>query len=339
MVAAPQTQQVAQNALIVARIAQPPIIAEGYREGVQSNRPQIQEPSGDGPVTRRVLVNGIEIAYESFGDPTDPALLLIMGLGTQMIAWPDQMCEDLAKHGHYVVRFDNRDVGLSTHLQGVRAPAPRDILLRRAKPPYTMHDLADDAAGLMTALDIGSAHVVGASMGGFIAQHLALRYPKRVDTLTLMMTSTGSRRVGLPKPELLRRLTQRRSLTDRTSAQDYAVDTYRAIGSPGFPFDEARLRDLAGRSYDRAHDPAGYLRQLAAVLAQPNRTDRLRRLDLPVLVMHGLNDPLVNPSGGLALARTIRRARFVGFAGMGHDLPRALWPDMVRQITALSTPN
>jgi pimeloyl-ACP methyl ester carboxylesterase len=280
-------------------------------------------------------VNGLEIAYETFGQPVDPPVLMIMGLGTQMIAWPDELCQGLADAGHFVVRFDNRDVGLSTHLSDVRAPALVDVVLRRQPPPYTIDDLADDAVGLLDALGITSAHVVGASMGGFIAQTVAVQHRRRVRSLTLIMTSTGSRRVGNPRAGLARRLVRNRRVSGRAEAQQLTLETFRAIGSPGYAFDEQYLTDLAGRSYDRGHDPGGYLRQLAAILAQPDRTARLREVSVPALVVHGLHDPLVGPSGGLAAARLLRGSKFVGYSGMGHDLPRALWPDLQAEIAAV----
>jgi pimeloyl-ACP methyl ester carboxylesterase len=288
------------------------------------------------PELKRVPANGIEIAYETFGDPGDPPIVLVMGLGTQMIAWPDPLCEELAERGHYVVRFDNRDAGASTHLHGVRAPSIPRVLARREPPPYTIEDMADDALGLIDALELGPVHLVGASLGGFIAQTAALRRRDRLRSLTLLMTSTGSRRVGQADPRLIGRLLQGRVVADRDAAMDAVVETFRVIGSKGFALDEERLRDVGARSYDRAYDPGGYRRQLAAVVAQRNRTDQLRRLDLPTLVMHGLHDPLVAPTGGLALARVIRGARFVGFSGMGHDLPRELWPEFADHITALA---
>jgi len=234
-----------------------------------------------------------------------------------------------------VVRFDNRDVGLSTHLDGVHAPSAAELLLGRAKPPYTMDDMAADTIGLCDALGLEQFHLVGASMGGFIAQTVAVRYPQRVCTLTLIMTSTGSRLVGNPKPALFGRLVKRRVVADRGEAQARAVETFRMIGSRGYAFDEEYLSELAGRSYDRAYDPGGYLRQLAAIMAQPNRSADLRRIRVPALVIHGLHDPLVAPSGGLAAARQLRNAKFVGYSGMGHDLPRALWPEFAREITSL----
>jgi pimeloyl-ACP methyl ester carboxylesterase len=278
-------------------------------------------------------VNGLEIAYETFGDPHGRPLVMIMGLGTQMLAWPDQMCADLADRGHFVVRFDNRDVGLSTHLRDVRAPRVSDLLLRRRPPPYTIDNMADDTVGLITALGLGSAHVVGASMGGFIAQTVAVRHPRAVRSLTLIMTSTGSRRVGNPKPVLFSTLARGRVVADRQAAQARAVETFRIIGSRGYAFDEEFLADVAGRSYDRAYDPGGYFRQLAAIAAQPDRSKELRTVTAPALVIHGLHDPLVAPSGGLAAAKLLRHSRFVGFSGMGHDLPRALWPQFVDEIS------
>jgi pimeloyl-ACP methyl ester carboxylesterase len=233
------------------------------------------------------------------------------------------------------VRFDNRDVGASTHLRGVRAPHLAQIAARRKRPPYTIGDMADDALGLVDALDLGPVHLVGASLGGFIAQSAALRQPDKLRSLTLIMTSTGSRRVGQADPRLLGRLLKGRVVATREEASDAVIETFRVIGSQGFALDEERLRDLGGRSFDRGYDPGGYRRQLAAVVAQRDRTERLRRLDLPTLVMHGLHDPLVAPSGGLALARAIRGARFVGFSGMGHDLPRELWPEFADHIAAL----
>jgi pimeloyl-ACP methyl ester carboxylesterase len=287
------------------------------------------------PELKRVPANGIEIAYETFGERGAPPLVLVMGLGTQMLAWPDELCEDLAGRGHFVVRFDNRDVGASTHLTGVRAPNVAQIVAKRRRPPYTVDDMADDALGLVDALELGPVHLVGASLGGFIAQTAAVRRPDALRSLTLIMTSTGSRRVGQADPRLLGRLLKGRVASSREEAMDAVIDTFRVIGSKGYALDEERLRDVGARSYDRGYDPGGYRRQLAAVVAQPNRTAELRRLRLPTLVMHGLHDPLVAPSGGLALARVIRGARFVGFSGMGHDLPRELWPELADHIAGL----
>jgi pimeloyl-ACP methyl ester carboxylesterase len=285
---------------------------------------------------KKAQANGIEIAYETFGKKSNPPIMLVMGLGTQMIAWPDEVCSGLAKQGFFVVRFDNRDVGLSTHMQD-HAPSMVDVVVRRKRPPYTVDDLAADTVGLMDALGLESVHLVGASMGGFIAQTVAIQHPRRIRSLTLIMTSTGSRRVGNPKPALFSRLTKRRVAADRRSAQEASVETFRIIGSKGYAFDEEYLMEMAGESYDRAHDPGGYLRQLAAIAAQPDRTEQLRRLRVPALVIHGLHDPLVAYTGGLAAARVLRNAKFVGYSGMGHDLPRELWPEFVQEIGGLAT--
>lgn len=288
------------------------------------------------PETQYASANGLTLAYESFGRVEDPVMLLIMGLGTQMVAWPEPLCEDLAARGYHVVRFDNRDVGLSTHLDDLPVPTTADLLARRRRPPYSIADMARDAIGLLDALGVDSAHVVGASMGGYIAQELALLRPERVRSLTLIMTSTGSRRVGRPSARIAPRLVRRRRIDGRDAAIAAAVETFRVIGSPGFDFDDDWLTGIAGASFDRAHYPRGYARQLAASIWQPNRTKRLPGITAPTLVIHGLADRLVNPSGGRALARLIPGARFVGIAGMGHDLPSALWPRLAEEIAEVA---
>jgi pimeloyl-ACP methyl ester carboxylesterase len=274
---------------------------------------------------------GISLAYDTFGDGGDPPIVLVMGLGTQRVAWPDDVCQQLADAGRFVVRFDNRDVGESTHLTEFGTPSLIDVLLRRS-PPYSLNDMANDIIGLLDALGLQSAHFVGASLGGFIVQTLAIRHPARVDTMTLVMTSTGSRRVGHAQPRVVARFLRRRPAASRDAAIEQTVRTYKLIGSPGYPIDESRIRRAAGISYDRAYDPAGFRRQSAAAFAQPDRTADLRQIQIPTLVIHGLDDPLVSPSGGLALARSIPRAKFVGFTGMGHDLPAPLWPMMIDEI-------
>ncbi len=275
---------------------------------------------------------GIDLAYETFGSADDPTILLVMGLGTQMIAWPDELCEALADAGHHVVRFDNRDIGGSTHLDV--PPPPLGKMLLKHDVPYTLDDMAADAVALLDALGVERFHVVGASMGGFISQTIALAHPARVRSLTLIMTSTGSRRVGRPTPAVMRRLAKQRTITSREEAIELAVEVYGVIGSPAH-LDEAHIREVAGRSWDRANDSEGRQRQLAAILAQPDRTRALRGLRMPTLIVHGLADPLVSATGGLALAKAIPGATFVGYQGMGHDLPRTRWDDLVAHVLAL----
>jgi pimeloyl-ACP methyl ester carboxylesterase len=277
-------------------------------------------------------VGDIRLCYESLGDPADPAILLVMGLGTQMIAWHDDFCADLVRRGFRVVRFDNRDCGRSTVLRHVPPPSSSALLTRRRlRGAYTLGHMADDTVGLLDALEIERAHVVGASMGGMIAQTLAISHPARVGSLVSIMSSTGSRRVGQPAwrvyPVLLRR-----APAGRDAYVELAVRVFGLIGSPGFPRDEDELRRLAGRSYDRGVHSAGTARQLAAVVASGDRTAALRSLRVPTLVVHGLADPLVNPSGGRATARAIPGARLLEVAGMGHDLPRGAWPAIVGGI-------
>ncbi|HTN99536.1 MAG TPA: alpha/beta hydrolase [Microthrixaceae bacterium] len=281
---------------------------------------------------QKVSANGIEIAFETFGDPANPTILLVMGLGTQMIAWDDKMCATLAAEGYHVVRYDNRDVGLSTHID---APAPsiKDLLVSRS-PAYTISDMADDAASLLDAIGVESAHVVGASMGGFISQTIALEHSRRVRSLTLIMTSTGSKRVGRPTPAVIRRMATRPTTKTRQEVMDEAVASYRIIGSPAL-LNEPVLRDLAGRGFDRAHDPDGTQRQLGAIMAQPNRTRALESVRVPTLVIHGLSDPLVTVSGGLALAKAIPGAIFKGHHGVGHDIPRTMSVELTGDILGL----
>lgn len=282
----------------------------------------------------RVIANGIDIAYESFGDPTHPPILLVMGLGTQMIGWPDEFCAELAGRDLHVVRFDNRDIGMSTHLSGLPNPKILPVLLRRRPPPYRIEDMAADTVALIETLHLGPVHLVGASMGGFIAQTVALRHQELVRTLTLIMTSTGSRRVGQATPKVMAAVLRGRPAVGREQAVAASMATLALIGSTGYPIDEPRMRVQAGRAFDRGYHPEGTRRQLIAAGMQADRSAALRRLTVPTLVMHGLADPLVNVSGGLALARTIPGAKFVGFAGMGHDLPQPLWSQFITEIVA-----
>ncbi|MGY1739967.1 MULTISPECIES: alpha/beta fold hydrolase [unclassified Blastococcus] len=283
---------------------------------------------------QRTSVGDVEIAYETFGSPGDTPLVLVMGLATQMLGWPDEFCRSLADRGLYVVRFDNRDIGLSTHLHDAGAPEVMALLSGSGTAPYSLADMADDTAGLLDALGLDSAHVVGASMGGMIAQSLAIRHPRRVRSLTSIMSTTGESGVGSPAEVALGVLLAPAART-RDEALQRAVDTYRVIGSPGFDFDEDALRERAGLSFDRAHDPAGVARQLAAILTTDDRTSHLGEIAVPTLVVHGAQDTLVDVSGGRATAAAIPGAELWVVEGMGHDLPRALWPELVDRISGL----
>jgi pimeloyl-ACP methyl ester carboxylesterase len=275
----------------------------------------------------------IELCYETFGDPADPTALLVMGLATQMIAWHDDFCEELAGRGFHVVRFDNRDVGRSTHVKG--APPTLLQLVRRDKRAahYLLSDMADDAAGLLRELDLAPAHVIGASMGGMIAQTLAARHPESVSSLTSIMSTTGNRWVGQPALRIYP-LFARRPAQTRDAAIKRAEMMFKAIGSRGLPRDDESIRDMAARSWDRDPDRAGPGRQLAAVLASGDRTPELRRITAPTLVIHGTDDPLIRPSGAKATAKAIPNAELLMIEGMGHDLPRAAWPQIIDGIAA-----
>ncbi|HET9162968.1 MAG TPA: alpha/beta hydrolase [Solirubrobacterales bacterium] len=283
---------------------------------------------------RLASANGIELAYQEIGDPEGEPLLLIMGLAMQMPAWDEELCAMLAERGFRVVRFDNRDIGHSTKLSEAGTPGRTDMLLgRRRTAAYLLRDMAEDTAGLMDCLGIESAHLAGVSMGGMIAQTTAIRRPERVRSLVSMMSSTGNRWLGIPSWKAFGALFAGPG-PGREAAVERTVGTFRAIGSPGYPMDEPRLRALAAASYDRSHDRAGIARQLHAVTASGDRTAALERLRLPATVLHGDSDPLIRPIAGRATARAIRDSRLRVFAGMGHDLPPELWPEFVDEIAA-----
>jgi pimeloyl-ACP methyl ester carboxylesterase len=276
--------------------------------------------------------NGIEIAYQEVGDPDGDPLLLTMGLGTQMLAWDEEFCGLLAGRGFRVVRFDNRDIGHSTMIEGAGVPKRADLFLgRRSTAPYLLSDMAADTIGLMDHLGIELAHVVGASMGGMIGQTLAIEHPDRVRSLVSIMSTTGSRRVGTPTLKAFG-LMLAEAPRDREGFIERIVKTFKVVGSPAYPMDEPRLREMAGRMYDRSHNPKGVLRQMHAITASGDRTSALRKLRLPVTVIHGTRDPLVRPSGGRATARAIPNARLRIVEGMGHDLPRKIWPIFIDEI-------
>ena len=283
-------------------------------------------------MTTIVPVNGIEIAYETFGSPADPTVLLVMGLGTQMLAWPDEFCGQLADRGLHVVRFDNRDVGLSTHLHD--APTPNLAAAMAgdySTAAYRLDDMAADTIGLLDALGIDAAHLVGASMGGMIAQTVAIRHPGRVRSLTSIMSTPGPA-AGAPSPAARSALFMPPP-RNRDEAAEAALRVFRIIGSPGYRRDEDALAELARRSFDRAHDPLGVSRQMVAILASGDRTAALSDVRVPTLVIHGTDDPLIGFDGGQATADAIPGATLLAFPGMGHDLPRPLWHPIIDALT------
>jgi pimeloyl-ACP methyl ester carboxylesterase len=282
---------------------------------------------------RYAQVGPIKLCYETFGNPEDPALLLIMGLGTQMVAWRDDFCAQLAGEGLYVIRFDNRDNGRSTFVKG-RLPSPVELLLRKPRnPAYTLDEMADDAAGLLDALGIRAAHIVGASMGGMIAQMVAVRHPEKVLSLASIMSRTGSRFAGNPSYRLWS-IFLRTAPKDREAYSDHVVRLMDVIGSPGFERSEEDIRALAVRSFDRNHRRDGTGRQLAAILASGDRTEQLRGITAPTVVIHGTADKLVAPSGGRATCKAIPGSRLVEINGMGHDLPRGAWDRIIGAIVS-----
>jgi pimeloyl-ACP methyl ester carboxylesterase len=282
---------------------------------------------------RFCTVGDVEICFETFGDPGDPAVLLVMGLGTQMIAWHHDFCAQLASRGYFVIRFDNRDCGRSTHMKG-RPPTLVQLLRRdRRAARYTLADMAGDGIGVLDHLGIERAHVVGASMGGMIAQTMAGRYPSRVLSLASIMSNTGALWSGQPAFRLYPVLLTRPP-GDKEGFVEHAATTFAKLGSAAFPRDEEELRTMARLSYDRGLSAAGTGRQLAAIIASGDRREMLARLRVPTVVIHGTADRLVRPSGGRATARAIPGARLVLIEGMGHDLPPGAWPRILDAVAA-----
>jgi pimeloyl-ACP methyl ester carboxylesterase len=281
---------------------------------------------------RLARANGIELAYQEAGDPDGEPLILIMGLAVQMLGWEEEFCGMLASRGFRVVRFDNRDIGHSTILKECGMPSRYDMFSgRRASAAYTLSDMAADTFGLMDFLGMDSAHVVGVSMGGMIGQTMAIERPERVRSLVSMMSTTGNRRVGQPS---LRAWGVLLSKYPR-SREDYVARVRRTLtvlGSPDYPMDEERAVELAEAMYDRGHNTAGIIRQIHAIAASGDRTAKLREVKVPTTVLHGSRDPLARPVAGRATAKAIPGARLRIFEGMGHDLPRELWPEFVEEI-------
>jgi pimeloyl-ACP methyl ester carboxylesterase len=259
-------------------------------------------------------------------------MLLVMGLGAQMLLWDEEFCERLAAHDFFVIRFDNRDIGRSTILRDAPVPKQWQLVTRDARAAaYSLDDMASDAIGLLDQLNLDTAHVVGVSMGGMIAQLIAINHAQRVRSLVSIMSTTGARRVGRPHPRVALRMLRKPRL-DRAGYIEDHLETYRTIGSRAFDFDEAHRRERAARMFDRGIHPAGSARQLAAIVTAADRTPALRELQLPATVIHGEADPLVNVSGGRATAQAIPDAELLTIPDMGHDMPRELWPQIIDAI-------
>lgn len=287
--------------------------------------------------TIKAASNGIEMVYDAFGDSSSPAMLLVMGLGAQLIAWDEQFCEKLAASGYWVIRFDNRDVGLSTRFDKAGIPDIPAMLQAQMQgepleSPYLLKDLADDAVGLLDAIGVQSAHVVGVSMGGMIVQEMAIQHAQRIQTMTSIMSSTGNPALPPPKPEAIGVLLKP-AAADREAHMESSLEASRILGGPAFAVDEARIRERAGQAYDRGLSPAGTARQLAAILASGNRKEALKSVRVPTLVIHGDIDPLVPVEGGIDTAQAIPGAQLLIIEGMGHDLPPLIWPQVIEAIT------
>jgi pimeloyl-ACP methyl ester carboxylesterase len=283
--------------------------------------------------------NGIQMEYETFGSLSDKPLLLIIGLGGQLLQWDKGLCRDLASRGHYVIRYDNRDVGLSTKFDQTGIPniveAIGEILTGdKSVATYSMGDMADDAAGLLDALGIPAAHICGMSMGGMIAQTLALRHPSRVLSLTSIYSNTGNPQLPQPKPEIMEALITPPP-AERAANIEHMTNLFRMIAGPGFPFEEEWVRRTAAASYDRSFYTPGLARQLLAILTQDDRRAALANVKAPTLVIHGTSDPLVPVEGGKETAAAIPGAELMLVEGMGHDLPYGgAWPKIIEALAA-----
>lgn len=279
----------------------------------------------------RVRSNGLELEYDTAGDPADPALVLVMGLGAQLTGWDDRLRDLFVEQGFHVIRFDNRDIGLSTSLDHLPMPDLGAIMSGdHSRAPYLVADMADDLLGLLDGLGIERAHVVGASMGGMIAQQLAISHPWRLLSLCSIMSTTGDRSVGQASPEALATFGQPPG--DRDAIVERSIANSRLMSGTFFPFDEDEARVKYGAAYDRSYRPLGSLRQIAAVLASPDRTEALRGVRVPTLVVHGSADPLVDRSGGDATAAAVPDAELLIIEGLGHRLSQEAWPAIVDAV-------
>lgn len=284
----------------------------------------------------RTRANGVEIEFETIGPHDGRPLLLVMGLGGQLIHWPDELCEMFAERGHLVIRFDNRDSGLSTWFDGDPSNLAGALGAAFGGPPaevpYRLEDMADDAGAVLDAAGVESAHVVGASMGGMVAQMFVLRHEDRTRSLTSIMSSPE---FVAPEPDVVTMLATP-APSDREANIERSVADVRLLAGPAYPYDEEEVRRLAGLAFDRGFHPEGVERQLAAILASGGRREALARLRVPTLVIHGDSDRLIPPLGGRLTAQAIPDAELLVIEGMGHDMPRAVWPGLVGAISALT---
>lgn len=287
-----------------------------------------------------VETNGIRLCWESFGDPSHPALILIMGMGAQMVGWDDEFCVELALRGFRVIRFDHRDVGKSSWLDHAGVPDVTRAMMRAwmrwpVEAPYLLDDMARDVIGLMDALRIQRAHVVGASMGGTIAQVMAIQHPERMLSMTSIMSTTGD--PDLPKPHPTATAAVMRPMPSTLASYvDRYVDTYEVLRLGHFPEEIERDRLRAARTHGRGINPLGGMRHLVAILASGNREKALRKVEVPTLVIHGNLDPLVPLAAGFATAQSIPGAEMMVVDGMGHTMPKVLWPQLVDRITGIA---
>lgn len=285
-----------------------------------------------------VPANGIQLAYESYGDETAPVVLMVMGLGGQLTMWPDKLVEDLVAGGYRVVLFDNRDIGLSHHHKGETSPKIlRQIILRRLgiklKTPYALVDMAQDTMGLMDALQLDRVHLVGISMGGMISQHVAALAPHRINSLTAIMTTTGNPKLPRPSGKVMKAMVRRGPPpTKRDEIIDLSVATFGVIGTPGEDQNANGMRDRITRSFDRSYNPAGVARQMSAIVASGDFRKYTRRIKAPTLVVHGSEDPLVPIEGGRDIARLVRGAQMEVIDGMGHDVPPRFLPRITQHM-------